>query len=329
MADVVCGPSTALQQFQKHSSTDRTVQQDRQVATISQTEGFRTTSNINAGILDPEFEAFNAGPPHPLQNSLELRSWEVAPPFSSPVASGGHESVAAWANDFQRLGLSDGQQSDLRASASENLSDTAAWQQDFLLQQEHASLQQSWQDSGQSQSGGYGGTWEASQQLQGAQPAVAQLPDEADFEQAFSSARLELQKQEMAMRSQLSPATSGLNVLSHPVIDPFAPILNPPVTNPFMEIQTQEAPVERGVRIGSDTIEDNEESEMQEQEDVKNELARTAAQFLDSVKDDHSQKFRNSSFLELMRRIRDREVVVRGNNMVEEISTSEDNAVLI
>lgn len=29
MGDVLCGPSNALQQFQKHSTTDRTLQQDR------------------------------------------------------------------------------------------------------------------------------------------------------------------------------------------------------------------------------------------------------------------------------------------------------------
>lgn len=31
MADAVCGPSNALQNFQKHASVDRTLQQDRLV----------------------------------------------------------------------------------------------------------------------------------------------------------------------------------------------------------------------------------------------------------------------------------------------------------
>jgi hypothetical protein len=31
MADALCGPSNALQNFQKHSSVDRTLQQDRLV----------------------------------------------------------------------------------------------------------------------------------------------------------------------------------------------------------------------------------------------------------------------------------------------------------
>ena len=46
-------------------------------------------------------------------------------------------------------------------------------------------------------------------------------------------------------------------------------------------------------------------------------LARTAGKLLDSVQGDASEKFRNSNFLALMRRLRDREVVVEGDRMVE------------
>lgn len=47
------------------------------------------------------------------------------------------------------------------------------------------------------------------------------------------------------------------------------------------------------------------------------ELSRTAAQLLDSVSHDQSDKFQQSNFLELMRRLRDKEVRVEGNEMVE------------
>ncbi|KAA8897224.1 hypothetical protein FN846DRAFT_261887 [Sphaerosporella brunnea] len=47
------------------------------------------------------------------------------------------------------------------------------------------------------------------------------------------------------------------------------------------------------------------------------ELARTAGQLLDSVQENTSAKFQNSTFLALMRKIRDHEVVVEGNDMVE------------
>jgi peroxin-5 len=46
-------------------------------------------------------------------------------------------------------------------------------------------------------------------------------------------------------------------------------------------------------------------------------LARTAGQLLDSVQENTSTKFQNSTFLALMRKIRDHEVVVEDNDMVE------------
>jgi hypothetical protein len=46
-------------------------------------------------------------------------------------------------------------------------------------------------------------------------------------------------------------------------------------------------------------------------------IAWVAGQLLDSVQNNSSQKFQNSSFLALMRRLRDHEVVVEGDKMVE------------
>ena len=46
-------------------------------------------------------------------------------------------------------------------------------------------------------------------------------------------------------------------------------------------------------------------------------LARTAGQLLDSVRLDTSTKFQKSNFLALMRKLRDHEVVVEGDKMVE------------
>lgn len=72
-------------------------------------------------------------------------------------------------------------------------------------------------------------------------------------------------------------------------------------------------------RIGSDTILEEGAQESQNKNDQENseELARTAGQLLDNVKHDQSQKFQNSSFLSLMRQIRDREVHVEGDKLVD------------
>ena len=72
-------------------------------------------------------------------------------------------------------------------------------------------------------------------------------------------------------------------------------------------------------RISSDRIlhqDEDERAETQRHDEADN-LARTAGQLLDHVKHDQSQKFQNSNFLALMRQLRDREVRVEGDRMVD------------
>jgi len=71
-------------------------------------------------------------------------------------------------------------------------------------------------------------------------------------------------------------------------------------------------------RLGADLIHDPSREDLQDrhQQDDPDALARTAAQLLDSVKDNRSDKFQNSQFLELMRQLRDREVTVQGDTIV-------------
>ena len=75
----------------------------------------------------------------------------------------------------------------------------------------------------------------------------------------------------------------------------------------------------RVLKIGSDAILE-EASKVQEEQDPSSEadeLARTAGQLLNNLKDEHSQKFQNSSFLALMRQLRDKEIRVEGDQMVD------------
>jgi hypothetical protein len=51
--------------------------------------------------------------------------------------------------------------------------------------------------------------------------------------------------------------------------------------------------------------------------DADTELARAAQQLVDSVADNESDKFRNSAFLALMRRIASQQLTVQGNDLVE------------
>ncbi|KAH0350130.1 hypothetical protein KCU81_g2730, partial [Aureobasidium melanogenum] len=110
MSDALCGPSNAVQNLAKHSSVDRTLQQDRLVSRQSPSQGFRSY-DPNVASLDPEFEAFqNAQGP-----SLAGPSWAASslnnlharpPPFQSvsPAPS------ASWTQDFNRLSISSPQQ---------------------------------------------------------------------------------------------------------------------------------------------------------------------------------------------------------------------------
>lgn len=72
-------------------------------------------------------------------------------------------------------------------------------------------------------------------------------------------------------------------------------------------------------RIGSDRI--LEESIKRDEDSIDNddadELARTAGQLLNNVRHDQSEKFQQSSFLQLMRQLRDREVQVEGDKLVD------------
>jgi len=70
--------------------------------------------------------------------------------------------------------------------------------------------------------------------------------------------------------------------------------------------------------IGADQIHDpsSPEHEPRQEDTDPDALARTAGQLLNSVQHDSSAKFQNSQFLELMRGLRDREVMVMGDTFV-------------
>lgn len=83
------------------------------------------------------------------------------------------------------------------------------------------------------------------------------------------------------------------------------------------------------IRIGSDLIEERKppENEHEEKADA-DELARTAGDLLNALKHDQSDKFQQSQFLSFMRRIRDREVEVKGEDFVEVSSDYTDESIL-
>jgi hypothetical protein len=72
-------------------------------------------------------------------------------------------------------------------------------------------------------------------------------------------------------------------------------------------------------RIGADLIHDPDRQGFEKQDGIADAdaLSRTAGQLLDSVSNNQSDKFKNSVFLGLMRELRDKEKVVKGDKIVD------------
>ncbi|WEW55565.1 hypothetical protein PRK78_000996 [Emydomyces testavorans] len=293
MGDTLCGPANPLQNLQKHTSTDRTLQQDRIISGQSPVQGFRSR-NPNEGILDPEFQAFESGfsgldfphvhtPPVFAQSSLQL------PQLNH------HGDSSQWASDFQSLQISAQSPSvlprHLQAQTRVDSPVSAGWHDDFMNQSQ-ASRQSSMLQKGMIHSPAMNMQFQPlnADNLQATQLHDSQAEgvfDESAFEAAFAEARAEVELQESKLQKLEEEEESTDDVLSS-----FEPI-----------------------RIGSDTI-----PAQQEVVDEADELARTAGQLLESVSHDESQKFKESNFLALMRQLRDREVTVEGDEF-REVST--------
>lgn len=67
--------------------------------------------------------------------------------------------------------------------------------------------------------------------------------------------------------------------------------------------------------LSQDALRNEPQAQQQSAEDT--ELARAAQQIVDSVGTNENVKFRESSFLKMMRKIASQDMVVRGNNLVE------------
>ncbi|KAI9800387.1 MAG: hypothetical protein M1825_004157 [Sarcosagium campestre] len=323
MSDALCGPSNALQQFQKHSSLDRTLQQDRLASRHPALQNFRSSPGPNAGLLDPEFEAFQTSRAIDRQLLENQHSFFGGVAETSPYVSSSSGQVTDWAADFQRLQLSGSTPvapQDFRSHAPLQRSSNGGWQQDFLRQTGSPGPQQSkqYRQEGHERNMGYGrmndgihGVLNLPQSAVTAnsdlsltsgirQERVGETFDSDAFERAFQAASGEIQERERAITSE-----------RHSTIDTTrkATIARDIPRNLFEGLSTQHP-------IGADVIEPTDPN--QESPQVHDELAETAGQLLDSVKDDQSQKFQESNFLALMRRLRDREVKVVGDDIVED-----------
>ncbi|KAF3043129.1 hypothetical protein E8E12_002540 [Didymella heteroderae] len=197
MADALCGPSNALQNFQKHTSVDRTLQQDRLVGRHSPAQGFRSSPGPNAGV-ETEFDAFQQGRPGPPQQDFQ----HFSPQFTAPPPQFAHAQQAPdWASDFQRLNISN-QPAPTLQLRPQGSNAASAWHQDFMRQQSPAVPAQQQTSFSGVQNYGMSGfaapsymqnsfqpSTQMSQVAQGKQAVQEPAFDEAAFEQAFAQAQ--------------------------------------------------------------------------------------------------------------------------------------------
>ncbi|KAF2131393.1 hypothetical protein P153DRAFT_286069 [Dothidotthia symphoricarpi CBS 119687] len=231
MADALCGPSNALQNFQKHTTVDRTLQQDRLVGRHSPSQAFRSSPAASAAATDHEFDAFQAGQP-----DFQHR----APPHlaHAPRLVQAPQALPDWANDFQRMNIaSPPPQQHFQQQRAQPANASSAWHQDFMRQQapvvQAPVLQQQQAFGGMS---GYGmGGFAASPYMQapvfqnaalsdtaqGKQRAQDAVPafDEAAFEQAFAQAQQDMFEEAVAEQTQPQPQPEQLDRPSE--IDPL------------------------------------------------------------------------------------------------------------
>jgi hypothetical protein len=143
------------------------------------------------------------------------------------------------------------------------------------------------------------------------QNAPSEFADNVAFEAAFAQAEDVRSAPQEASQRDLSSTGEVAGVRLDPILNPNQDTLL------FPNIPPQQ---ESTIRIGSDIIPASKPTTQktpEQQTRDADELARCAGALLTSVEGDTSAKFENSTFLALMRKIRDREVVVEGEEFKE------------
>lgn len=222
-----------------------------------------------------------------------------------------------WAADFQNLHISASPQPTHHqprpSAAPMSAAPQQAWHGEFMRQQQQQTsvLQQNQPFSQRFQpsfTSNYAmnsstmGNYVPAQEAVASKTSAVDAFDESAFEAAFEQAKADMTSQFEA--SALETDVSDVNLDNKSSTE---------------EVSLQPTNQET-IRIGSDTIPQVDRDDSQMAANDADELARTAGHLLNSVSHETNQKFRESNFLALMRRIRDREVQVEGDEF-REVST--------
>ncbi|KAI1758055.1 hypothetical protein F4782DRAFT_10380 [Xylaria castorea] len=304
MADASCGPSNAFKGLARHIEQDRSHQQDRVVPSSQQpAQTFRSTP-LNSGVND-RFWAFQqqnavlpldpaaSGQLLPHLGNLPSHPAQTSPLFQpQPMqqqAAFAQSATGDWINDFQRMNFSNtharplhNQPVQVPVVGQHNLANSTMFNSPSPLypafQFYHPPSTGLHPMQAQFSPLQAGNNMHTSQSMDNASLALdAQV--EAQLEQEFENAMDDWMLQNGSEDDDL---TASLDAAS------------------------AESPIHEATE---------EESEGNEEQET--ELARAAQQLVDLLADNDTEKFKNSEFVSLMRRIASRQLTVQGNDLVE------------
>lgn len=157
-------------------------------------------------------------------------------------------------------------------------------------------------------------------QSKGKEPMTEQF-DEAAFERAFDMA-----KEDMMVDAAPASAVEDLQAESQTTADMSKESHQLHQNEVLQSLNDQHQPLDMQDRLlPEEVIREGQREPQQSTRESDDALAATAQELLEKVENNQTDKFKNSQFLSLMRRLRDREVKVEGDKMVETVSDSQIN----
>ncbi|KAI5922897.1 hypothetical protein F4810DRAFT_671933 [Camillea tinctor] len=356
MADNTCGPSNAFKGLARHVDQDRTRQQDRVVASPHHVaQAFRTAPHDPA-VANSQFAAFQGGnAPLPGFGVPDMYPPPAFMPHSAPYPRmqpvGPAPNVGGdWVNDFQR-------NLHLNETASPSLHRPSVPHNSAMRRGIHPSMGATYyptppmhQHMPSTMMGPAGGIAQQNGYLHSMpNEAINMQPHhgavdmidpliQQQLDDEFTAAMDEWMRENGT--SETTPAEASVGVVdgvptvqstyseynvTHSATNPNAQAALAMEDAKLKQLHAEHA--EMGP-LGIDEAMLAHQSQLEQeasdqshpaktQPQVDTELARAAQQLVDSVSDNDSEKFRNSSFLQMMRRIAAEEVTVRGNELVE------------
>ncbi|KAI1259462.1 hypothetical protein F5Y18DRAFT_297646 [Xylariaceae sp. FL1019] len=317
----VCGPSNAFKGLARHLEQDRSHQQDRFVGSSQQgSQNFRTsqpTNNAAAGQF-ASFQQQNASLsqfPASAQYPVLSPSPQSHPPGSSvfspqqmqlhaPLSSQSHMqshgfASNTWINDFQRMNVSGNDPA--RTMGGQQA------QMPIAQQGMHGSMSPSWSQPA------FQGGFSSFQPSLGFQPSMIQ---NTISQSQGHEARNQINEPLFSLDNQAQFDKEFDDIMNDWMAQ------NAPATDTKAE-STDQAQVHGTLAMGLDAAsvepvgQETTENDRSGSPEANTELSRAAQQLVESVADNESDKFKNSEFLALMRRIASQQLTVQGNDFVE------------